>query len=335
MAYVFLDRGPKDATFIQATFKRYHTWRTQIHETPEQGTVFIGLISMPNINRQNTTWNAWMKKLNFQTNHEAFFVVNETPSIPDVKSMVPIKFKNKNLVDNGKTSADFDRAVKRLTAARYFLEKTNHKWFWTATDDIIIDVEAIDRMIYELEQKFDPDENIVFKGNCLYNGLYYLQGGSGYLMSRIATEIFVNKYSDTWLQNVFIYDDFYSNNIREFFNLGIEETSCGYMIGNWFFNNSLKKGFYKKVVEKCSDVTYKTTRGEGKCGTEKYPINKLVGLHLIQHKTTANIHESMKYILEAKEKDNSLYFYFLDKAAEFCRGEPFKIIDYFDNDYSI
>ena len=250
--------------------------------------------------------------------------MNETVQIEGAQTLIPYYFKpGPNAT---KSPKDFDRGKKRLTGAMYFLYNTSHRWYWSATDDIMVDNIAVDRMLALLEAQFDPLKDIVFKGHCFFNWKTYLQGGSGYIFSRKAVEIFLKDYALQWLAEIDYYDDMATPPLREFYNLTIKETACQFFFGN-FFESWFSPEFLR--VENCQDVIARTPSKTEECDFRIFPMKDFVGLHLITEKSYFTIIDAMRNLIRAKASDD-LYYFFEGQLMRFCRGDRYVQDDFFE-----
>ena len=219
---------------------------------------------------------------------------------------------------------DRNRALKRITALKYFLEQTNHEWFLSATDDIVIDVNSFEVMIKELDGMYNPHSDNVFQGHCLYNAMrHYLQGGSGYLFSRSAAKVFYENYAYKWLYEIQAWDDVYSSRITDFLRIPIKNTASPYMFGVKF-PASLemeKPNLLSRITQKCP---YHPVE-DNECKLGLVPLTKLTILHTSPTRNTSIIFNN---ILKIRSQANDLYFYNHDVSMRICRGEPYINDDY-------
>jgi len=122
-------------------------------------------------------------------------ISNEYESIIETYPYVRSKPRNINIMQ------------KMLTSMKYFLEKTDDDYYLRMTDDVYINFPEIPSLLEELKEKGDPRKIPVIIGHCLrINGSTFLQGGTGYLFSRRAAEIFYGHH-DQLLRVVNWYED--------------------------------------------------------------------------------------------------------------------------------
>jgi hypothetical protein len=74
----------------------------------------------------------------------------------------------------------------------YFLANTTMRWFIRTTEDAFVHLKRLPVMLRDLESRFDPLTDFVFKGQSigLNPEILYVHGGSGWIMSRFACEFY-------------------------------------------------------------------------------------------------------------------------------------------------
>ena len=188
-------------------------------------TIFFGIVTVPNSNRQQLMYDYWYERANKEAGHEVAFICKQGKKsyAKGGKYLPPYEdYYNFHINKNYKV-ADKDRAIKRVFAARYFLENTTHSWYWSMTDDVSVDVDGLEMIIEELNQKYDTEKDYVLKGQCMYyEKEFYLQGGTGYIMSRAAARQLI-EYGPRWIANMNYYDDLKIKDFRIFLGLNIVE----------------------------------------------------------------------------------------------------------------
>jgi hypothetical protein len=84
--------------------------------------------------------------------------------------------------------------AKFFFAMAFFLEHTIEPWMWRGTDDVIINFPRLPAFVADLNRRYRPFEEDVFQGHCmkyLPADLPFMQGGSGYVLSRFACKYLV------------------------------------------------------------------------------------------------------------------------------------------------
>jgi len=98
-------------------------------------------------------------------------------------------------------------ALKFVALLKYFVEKTQDDYFFRITDDIFINFNEIYAFLQEVTFIGDPRKNVIVLGQCMHvRNRTLLQGGTGYLFSRRAAEVFLEN-ADEMLRSVDIYED--------------------------------------------------------------------------------------------------------------------------------
>ena len=307
--------------------RNYFTWRYQMEPYKNQGSIYFGLVSVINSDRQNTSYKMWIKQLHNSTRHKAVFLtepgklyikdVEYHPPLPEYVELCTNKLLGKTLRD-----LDKDRAAKRLTGAYYFL-KENYSWYWSATDDIVVDIDNLDKLVSYLDNKYDTNRDLVFEGHCFSKPKYsYLQGGTGFIMSRAACKKFL-EYGKEWITEMDNLDDISFQKITKLFNLHDNQTLNPFMYGHNFQQN-MKKGFYNKShIDKCP-----TTLRKHSCGNMLVPLTYITCLHSSSQYDSYLI---MQSIIDANFHQNDLYFYYNSIYIMICRGSPYFNPNYQEN----
>jgi hypothetical protein len=98
-------------------------------------------------------------------------------------------------LENWTVHPDRDRAewkFRHMTglfwAFNYTLYETDVMWLFRGDDDVLINFDLLPAYIREMERTHDPLTEFVIRGDCMYHGPTYPQGGAGVLFSRHAIE---------------------------------------------------------------------------------------------------------------------------------------------------
>ena len=311
---------------LKGLSRQYHTFRKQVYPYPNQGSLFVGMISIPQSDeRKYITYCSWIKKMLKYSRHSAIFISEDDPNstfanmtIPPLNLSFPEKAPN--------IQPDINRAVKRITGMKYFLEQTNHEWYLSATDDVYIDFDGIDLMLEELEKEYNPLTDYVIKGHCFWNKYAYLQGGTGYLFSRAAAKQFYENGAIDWIKSIEEPDDMATRLMFKYLSLSISSSACPYMFGIGFTSDQHVESphFYRYIHKKCP----KNNTGDGECRGGIFPLSKLYILHVAPYSDKVNI---MNNFIKARNKYNDIYFYHSreeSKWIHFCKGDPYINDDY-------
>lgn len=216
-------------------------------------TLFFGIItSEESIQRRNITYNYWIKKV-LKYGHN--YVYCTKSPIESKYNWVQLKYWGfPNLAED----QNFDREVKRLTLAEYFLKNTTYDFFINPTDDVIVDPDRINELASILGSKYDTDLNLIMLGNCqtiTENNFSYLQGGSGYIMTRRMAAEFV-KHSKRWInETAGMQDDYAITNFLNYVGKKPSDASVPYMVGHGF-RELVTRGFSARRIKKCPKNFY-------------------------------------------------------------------------------
>lgn len=276
--------------------------------------IFFGVITEPKSKRRPFVYNNWMHsilKSNFNSVKFISPLQNDYPNL----YIEPIKeLYNHTVGVNKDVFRDRDRAIKRITGAKFFLDNTNLEYYWTLTDDTSIDMLAATKMIRELDQKNNPFYDNVLQGHCITSLQYtYLQGGAGYLMSRPVAKLLVD-HADEWLEQIKADDDFYSNSIREWAGLTYQQTASHYFLGH-IIKENFEHAFKQKVYPKCNKTR------DFFCGySSSYPISDIAIIHI----SDLNFHHTfLRKVNALKNMNNCSVRYVIEFPIfiKFCREE--------------
>lgn len=149
-----------------------------------------------------------------------------------------------------KTSSDYDRfkrpanvsaelysswdlAPKDAFIMRHCAEQTNSSWCLRILDDTYVNMPAFENFVVWLSEQGNPRENPMAFGNCLnWWDHWLLQGGSGWIFSRKAGEMFIES-EDEWITSMKTFED---HHVVQFFDkIGwtSRQASCPYFSGHF------------------------------------------------------------------------------------------------------
>jgi hypothetical protein len=138
---------------------------------------------------------------------------------------------------------DSDLAAKFFFGLRFFLLNSNIAWFWRGTDDSIINFAKLPKFVRYLNHLYDPYTQPIILGNCIhsmrvnFSGFEgFLQGGSGWVISRRAAEL-IEPLGREWVPSVHTADDIMFNKLLQKLNISLfnatSEFFLGHDIRNW------------------------------------------------------------------------------------------------------
>ena len=280
-------------------------------------SIFFGILSSGDIQRQEIAISAWIHKLHEETKSEAvFFIKNESqPTIVGYKyvPLVPYYCNEKEAIDliepiyEGK---DFRlNAIMRLSSVKYFLYETDHEWFWSLNEECQVDHTNVNRIVEELDQKYDTVKDFVFQGHCIHDKKYFIHGGCGAIFSRRAAMKFL-EYGLEWIEYIDNErDDVEFSHFREEIGMNISETQSPYIYG--FLMPDPEIDWYRKELPNCPNETPKDN-----CKSGLYPIRQF-SAYFAKYKDHRN--KVIKLMREAREFDSSIHYYFDYNYIHFCR----------------
>lgn len=138
--------------------------------------------------------------------------------------------------------------------AEYFLKNTNADFYISSTDDIIVDFLRINEFASILNKKYDTNKDLILLGNCQalpHVSATYIQGGSGYIMTRRMAIEFV-KHSKRWLDEPDQIDDIDIAKFLGYIGLKPANGTVPYMIGHPITEFNVKE-FDPSKLQKCGD----------------------------------------------------------------------------------
>ena len=124
---------------------------------------------------------------------------------------------------NKTTSASYRNAFYlNFASAHDFYENTSFKWYLRTTYDSFIHLPHLYHYIKELNEKYNPFEDIVMKGDHIR---YFIHGGPGWIMSRAAVKEYLNMEEDMTrsYENTYSGDDVNIMMFSRKFNLSYED----------------------------------------------------------------------------------------------------------------
>lgn len=206
--------------------------------------LFFGIITTENsTDRRKAMYKYWIEKAVELGHDYAYCTKNK---IEPIYKWVPLKEWTDNIAKkqslNSSQLQDRDRENKRITLAEYFLTKTDADFYLCPGDDVIVDIPRIDNFISFLKHEYNTFADLSMLGSCqtTRNNISFLQGGTGYIMTRRMASEFI-KHAYRWVRESSGPDDV---EITRFLNYVGKKPSDGaipYMCGHGLFDLRLKK----------------------------------------------------------------------------------------------
>ena len=266
-------------------------------------SIFIGLISMEGSERQDSIMHNWLNKLKLPNSYA--FITKPTP-MKNYNYITPPDFAT----SKGWTGEDKDRAIKRMAGMEYFLKHKEFDYYWSITDDIMVDIDNLDMMLMYLMKRYNTNKDRVFIGQ---NYLFFLQGAVGFVMSRAAAEIVYPK-RDEWIKNFKEVDDIETDKFRIYLGLQQADTYSPFVYGEepTIF---LDKDFLDKVNHTCIRKKLPWSKN--------FPLPRLIAMHSRYESAV----EAMRNLIRVKENITNIYYRYNNYHMELCIGEKYNYFD--------
>lgn len=126
----------------------------------ENGRVFFGAVTVAKSKRRYLIWDEWMYRLNMQGHHHAMFLEKPAKDYPNYYLDTNQTLMNLPKQDRYRPD-DRDRMSKRVTGAQYMLKHKEYDWYWSLTDDVMIDTAELDNFMCELSNSYNPKKDFV------------------------------------------------------------------------------------------------------------------------------------------------------------------------------
>jgi hypothetical protein len=212
--------------------------------------------------------------------------------------------------------------AKFFFAVEYFLVATSAEWFWRGTDDVVINFPLLQPLINALNTRYDPLRELVFLGNCIHGGRdrpAFLQGGSGYLLSRSACEQLA-----PYAQHFALYargqeDQYFGDFLRTHFGVtGQPMTSynyLGYAMSEDEGEALLRQDY--QMFMKCPEVR-KLAQPTDICRRDVAPLQRIVFFH--QSMTNFSQHE-IRLAQAVFDAPLTIRYYMFMHVPRICKTE--------------
>ena len=268
--------------------------------------LLIIAVTMNNSKRALPMYHSWAKYVKSHSSHDNVFLISNDgcPNTP-LKCLKPSNWykesKNKtNLIENVVQFRDV--ISKRLYSMEVMLSDEKFDWLLSVTDDVKINTHNLHRMMKWFNQKYNSKKDIVVKGHAIdLLPITFLQGGSGFIISRKAAEKILNmKY---WiLYESFLVDDMRFSEVWKRLGVRIREASSGFFIGHQFHNlmDELIERNYR-LIPQCP-----LFNPQQSCGSKFHHLRDLTIFHTIWNHTQLEL--AAKSLFSHKIPSN-LYWY--------------------------
>jgi hypothetical protein len=170
---------------------------------------------------------------------------------------------------------DANLLIRAVFSVDYFLKHTNARWFVRMTDDTLVNFAKLGSLISQLEARYHPLTDFVFKGHCIDSwNMNYAQGGSGYLLSRYACEQAL-KHSKPIIKESIMQEDISIGQYIIYRGFPPTEMCCGGFIGHPPDDVESEK---LRVPGKMETCRFGVVHAEG-CGEYFERLNEVVFVH--------------------------------------------------------
>jgi len=197
--------------------------------------LLVMFIGTSDSSRINVVEQEWGNEFMDQTNNRMFVISNNGCPKSRVQC-ITYSAHYQEIVGKryGYSWSNTDRAAKRAYAAEYMIEKTDAKWLLVLTDDVWANVKRLVWFMEHIhEEKGDPYNNVLLEGHCIDRNAEYnfIQGGSGFIMSRKAAEKFMT-FGPKWVSETSLPDDVHFSSAVQRLGLSIKQCTSGHFIGH-------------------------------------------------------------------------------------------------------
>ena len=275
----------------------------------------------PNSSRPNIIYKNWIKNLK-NTPHEAIFITRYGDNLPMPHYIFHSLDDDKNLsFDYPNMKLTRELLVKRYLSAKYFIQNTSYKWLWSLSDDVHIKIENIIPFIQELNSKYNTIRDHVLLGHCVTsrkNKFEYLQGGTGYVLSRKTAQALIDRGID-YINNVIVAEDYAFVDFRKSLGLTANQTASPYIYGHVYgdFRKATPfnfiNGSYHPKIPHCPSLT---NIPKTKCyGQQLFPYKKLTGFHC---SNLTLLYQYVNYWEQKSHEYPNLSYYFVQQFMKFC-----------------
>ena len=193
---------------------------------------------------------------------------------------------------NSTLCAHFNRAIKRYESIRFLYQNTFANWFAVITDDVMVNLKNVIKMLNEENNKGNP---LIFDhwfGNCIDKPWRYFQGGSGYILSRSTAQKFIQpNIGIKWILNLEEAEDIYLTQALFYLGLNVKDGTSGSFLGH-----NLTRFDYKLLSKKeFNSFPICPIKIKNKyCKPGLWSLNDLVFLHQGNLLETIEIHNLIK-----------------------------------------
>jgi hypothetical protein len=179
-------------------------------------------------------------------------------------------------------------AVKDLIFAHHCYHESMADWCVRLTDDVYMHKSSLQKFLDWLAKRGDPKLQVMAFGNCLDYPFWrakqgwFLQGGSGWVLSRIAAGRFL-EFGEKWVLGMDIWEDFYFAEALTRLGLTAQDCDCPFFLGRFMRERKWRLWNWSdpRVVSKCPDIVTPSI-----CGSRLFPYRDVVFHHAVEFPMT-------------------------------------------------
>jgi hypothetical protein len=216
---------------------------------------------------------------------------------------------------------DSDLASKCLFALRIFLRETTFSWFWRGTDDAIINWDNVPEFMRTLSVRYFARKDPVILGHCISSpaGKGFIQGGSGWLISRRAAEMLEPLWGE-WVSGMNWSDDWSFPDYMNRFNLDVWNSTSEFFLGH-----DIKHGdsaaLSSKNYNSLPDCRPFDQLPQKFCRQFTAPLRNVVFFHE-QLTPDFNINPTLEKSQLAFAAPSTVHFYMEEADVRLCKQQP-------------
>ena len=296
--YSFLLKNNKINSFVEIIFKN----QTQTF----QNTMLFIAITVQSSDRAKKMFELWGNNYqnSLKKDEQAVYLIssngNPAPEYPCI-GLPPDYQKMRDRLINENEGDHYDRTIKRVYSLEYFVKNTTFDWVALITDDVYVNLNNLKEFFDDLKTYGDPRTVPMVFGHCIDVRWVYLQGGSGYIVSRRAAELFV-RFGKEHINARFEYDDIYFSRLLFKVGLNIYETSSDRIIGHDFLGvgtSSVVNKHWNNFPNCPNHLDWEF------CKVGPFKLNKLAIIHQKIHNEAIGLGQ----VIEKNEVPDNIYWY--------------------------
>lgn len=255
----------------------------------KKATIFFGIITHKGAAvRQKTVYDVWLKRLKPLGYDFVFCSDEKLDDYPSIKANREFYIEGDVFYEGKKRNwrANLNREMKRLSVAEYFIKHTNDDFVFITCDDVFLDTDKLNDWAFKLNMLYGTNSTIVL-GDCIYQkrkDYLFLQGGSGYLLSRKAAEKFL-EFGKYWVSTSETADDVEFSRFIDHIGLPFRKTASPYMFGHPISDFNISR------LKKCPP----NSAWNKECDVGLFPLSEVLIIH------NSNIEEGYKSIMALKK----------------------------------